>query len=157
MIVPRRTLLVFALCLILLATWTYQAEAAAPWFLIFHGKPLQKQMVLSDWYQNQKLMLSITEVASISDRDLQERPYIEMAYFWGPEWARYLVDEGAIDKLQPQDGNQHGRFYPAYGNAEAVVTFDQIPGSGPSKRRIKEEGLSILAKYGIPTRVEKGR
>ena len=102
-------------------------------------------------------MLSISAVASIRDADLQERPYIEMAYFWGPEWARYVVDGASMGKLQPKDGNQHGRFYPAYGNAEAVVTFDNIPGSGPSKRRIKEEGLTIFRKYGIPTMLEKRR
>jgi hypothetical protein len=102
-------------------------------------------------------MLSISEMASVNDADLRERPYVEMAYFWGREWAPDRIERSHTAKVEPQQANQHGRFYPAYGNAEALVTFDPVPGSGPSKRRITEEGLVILTKYGIPTRMEKGR
>jgi hypothetical protein len=149
---PRRlSILVFSA--ILGVFGCLSADGAAPWFLMFHGNPLQKRIVLSDRYDNQRLMVAITEQARITDDELKDRPYIRMAYFWGPEWVP-STNRTAADKLKPEEGNQHGRFYPAYGNAEAIVTFDNIPGSGPGKRRISADGLKILSKYQIVTSME---
>jgi hypothetical protein len=144
---------VIAVAVIVAAMSVHQAEAAAPWFLIFHGKPLQDRIVLKIWHENQRLSLAVAEAINVSDRYLQDRPYIEMAYFWGPEWLSYPSDEASVKKLEPENGNQHGRFYPAYGAAEAVITFDKA--SGPLQRKITKDGLEILLKYGIPTRIDK--
>ena len=148
-----RTVFVFGVTMLFVAIAGYDAEAAAPWFVMFHGTLLQNRIVLMDWHENQRLTLSVAQAANISDRDLVDRPYIEVAYFWGPQWMSYPTDGTSLNKLEPQNGNQHGRFYPAYGAAEAVVTFDQA--SGPLKRKISQDGLEILTKYGIPARVDK--
>jgi hypothetical protein len=148
-----RRLFVLGASLIAVAMLGQDADAAAPWFIIFHGNLLQDRIVLKDWHENQRLTLSVAEAANVPDRDLQDRPYIEVAYFWGPDWVNYPSDEASLNKLEPQAGNQHGRFYPAYGDAEAIVTFEEA--SGPLKRKMSPAGLEILAKYGIPIRVAK--
>ena len=148
----RRSLVLIA-ALVGAVLLTQEVDAAAPWFVIFQGNLLQKRIVLTDWHENQRLMLSVAEAVNVSDRELQDRPYIEIAYFWGPDWVNYPRDEESLKKLEPQSGNQHGRFYPAYGAAEAIVTFEEA--SGPLQRKIHPAGLEILAKYGIPVRVAK--
>src|SRR5438105_12622397 len=143
----------FLLCalVVVVAVGRGEAQGAAPWCVIVHGNLVQNNIVLADLFENQKLMLSIAELISIGDRDLRDRPYVDMSYFWGPEWMHYPNDERSLDKLEPKTGNQHGRFYPAYASREAVVTFDEA--SGPLRRKITKDGLEILAKYGIPIRV----
>ena len=148
-----RKLFILSVAVIVVASLGRQADAAAPWLVMFHGNLLQNRIVLKDWHENQRLTLSVAEAANVPDRDLQDRPYIEVAYFWGPDWVNYPSDEASLKKLEPQSGNQHGRFYPAYGDAEAIVTFEEA--SGPLKRKMTPAGLEILAKYGIPIRVAK--
>jgi hypothetical protein len=148
-----RKLFILSIAVIVVASLGQQADAAAPWFVMFHGNLLQKRIVLTDWHENQRLMLSVAEAVTVADRDLQDRPYVDVAYFWGPDWVNYPTDEASVKKLEPQSGNQHGRFYPAYGAAEAIVTFEEA--SGPLQRKITPAGLEVLAKYGIPTRVGK--
>ncbi len=145
-----RRLIVLGRALIAIAIFVQEIDAAAPWFVIFHGNHLQKRIVLKDWHENQTLALSVAEAVNVSDRELQGRPYIDVAYFWGPDWAKYPSDEASLKKLEPKAGNQHGRFYPAHGGAEAIMTFNEA--SGPLRRSITPAGLEVLAKYGIPIR-----
>jgi len=118
---------------------------------MFNGNQLGKRIIIADWHENQKLMMSIREAATIEEGSLQDRPFIEMAYFWGPDWAHYVADGKSPEALRPEQGDQHGRFYPAYRDAEALVTLTEV---WPSNRRITQDGLNLLCKYGIPTRLE---
>jgi hypothetical protein len=147
-----RRLLVVSVSAFALMLWPYLVEGVAPWFLLFHGNALGKRVIMSDWQENQKLMLSIRDEATVKEGSLQGRPFIEMSYFWGPDWAHYVADGNSPDALGPEQGNQHGRFYPAFGDAKPLVTFDSA--TLPLNRRITQDGLNLLAKYGIPTRIE---
>jgi hypothetical protein len=151
----HRRLLVVSVSAFALMLCPYLVEGAAPWFLLFHGDTLGKRIVMSDWQENQKLMLSIRDEATVKEGSLRGRPFIEMAYFWGPDWAHYAANGKLPEALRPEQGNQRGRFYPSYGNAGAVVVIDYVPGVGRSTRQITQEGLNLLAKYGIPARIEK--
>jgi hypothetical protein len=145
----RRTLSVGFLLLFPVAA-VCPVEAAAPRLLIVHGKPLKKPVLLSDGREIFKLITMSTESAGITSKELKDRSYMELALFWGPDWVRY-VDEGKpLDKLTPEDANQHGWFYPASAEAEAVIWIN-----GSSINRVSEEGLKILAQHGIPTRLDR--
>src|SRR5713226_4809934 len=69
------------------------ADAAAPRLIMVYGSPLTKPVVLSDWRENLEFMASITQQSSVTPEELRRRPYLKLALFWGPEWARY-VEEG---------------------------------------------------------------
>lgn len=99
-------------------------------------------------------MLAIADEASVTPQALAERPYLELAFFWGPEWGRYVDGGGPLDALRPEQGNQHGRFYLAIGAAAPVFTFDSIPGPGTVIRRVEPQAVEILARHGIPTGLE---
>jgi hypothetical protein len=118
-------------------------HAAAPWFVIFHGGSLKTSKTLSDWHENQRLMLAIRDKAA--DAALQNRPYIEIAFFWGPDFAPNRRNASA--PLGIEDANQRGRFYPMHNGADPVVMLGQS-----DKRSITSEGLAILEKYGIAVR-----
>lgn len=128
--------------------------AAAPRIIMIYGPPLAQPIVLSDWVENGRFMGSITEGSNITSEELTGRPYLELAFFWGAEWDQYVKEGKPLAALRPEQANQHGRFYPAFNHAASVVRFDSIPGPGPLTRRIDLTGIEILARYGIPTRLE---
>jgi hypothetical protein len=68
---------------------------------MFHGNALGKQIVMSNWEENQKLMLSIRDEATVKEGSLRGRPFIEMGYFWGPDWSRYLADGKSFGQSPP--------------------------------------------------------
>src|SRR5688572_7614803 len=106
-----RTALTVGLPLLLAVAVVCPVEAAAPRLLIVHGKPLKKPVLLSDWREIFKLITTSTESAGMSSRELEGRPYLELALFWGPDWARYVDEGNPLDKLRPEDANQNGWFY----------------------------------------------
>jgi hypothetical protein len=79
--------------------------------------------------------------------DLTNRPYIQIAYFWGPDFAPNARNAGSA--LRIEEANQRGRFYPAHNGAEAVVTLNEVR----ELRGITSDGLALLRKYGIPIRL----
>ncbi len=130
------------------------ADAAAPRLIMVYGSPLRKPVILGNWRENLEFMSSITQQSSVTPEELRRRPYLRLALFWGPEWAQYVEEGKPIDKLRPEQANQQGRFYPAVGHASPVVTLDMPPGSvGPSWRQVREGGIRILLRYGIPVRL----
>ena len=144
-------LMLFVLAGILFAT---PAEAAAPRLLMVYGKQLPKSIVLSNWQENQRLMSAITEEAKVTPEELKGRPYFELAFFWGLEWVRYVDQGKPLAKLRPKQASQHGRFYPAVGDAGPVVVFKSLPGPGPLNRSVKLEGIEILARHAVPVRLD---
>jgi len=126
-------------------------EAAAPRLLIVYGPPLTRPVILDDWQENLTLMLAATDNAGISADALQGRPYVRLAFFWGPEWAQYVDAGKPLSALRPEQGNQHGRFYPAVGNEGPILTFDDRLATPANVRRLDQTGVSVLAHHGIPT------
>lgn len=136
--------------------FAHAVEAAAPRFIMIHGGSLDKPIVLSDHQETMSFIYSIRHGAEASAESLQERPYFEMAFFWGPEWFKYVGQES---ELIPEKANQHARLYPAFGGAPAVVAFDKeqrtlIP--GPRYRGVEMEGIDILRRHKVAVRVIGG-
>src|SRR5712692_9695096 len=96
---------------ITIALATAQTQAAAPRLIMFHGKLLPKPVILDDWKENLQLM-AVRPDAAVT-RDQLVWPYLQVAYFWGPRWVRYVQEGKPLDKLHPEEGDQHLRFYPA--------------------------------------------
>lgn len=99
-------------------------------------------------------MSAITEEARVTPEELKGRPYLEVALFSGLEWVRYVDQGKPLDKLRPKQASQHGRFYPAVGDAAPIMTFKSLPGPGPLTRQVKPEGIEILARHGVPVKME---
>ena len=74
-------------------------------------------------------------------------PYLQ------PSVHEYRTPE-ALARLRPAQANQHGRFYPARGDSDALVLIGSTSSRayttlGP----IAEHGLALLELYGVPVRV----
>ncbi len=129
-------------------------DAAAPWIIIVHGDLLPQRVVLPDWHENNRLMSAIDVSTPADTTAVHQRLYVHLAMFWGPEWANYPRTEEALARLRPEQANQHGRFYPARGDSDALVLIGLASGRayttlGP----IAEHGLALLERYGVPVRV----
>ncbi|MGI8689550.1 MAG: hypothetical protein ACR2M3_13330 [Thermomicrobiales bacterium] len=129
--------------------------AAAPRYIIASGALLPQPIVLDDWQENLALMGATVEdppPPTVSDADLAARPSVDLALFWDATIWEPLVLQHGLSSLQPQDANQHARFYPAIG-ANAPLFVGMADGVfGP--HRIGVRGLAVLARHGVPTRVE---
>jgi hypothetical protein len=119
-------------------------EAAAPRLLIVYGKPLQKPVLLDDAREIFKMFTSTPTETGVN---LNDRPFLELGMFWGPQWNDYINDGNPPDKLQPEDANQHGRLYPAFGDSPAFISF------GSTGKPIPAESLKFLEHSGIPARL----
>lgn len=146
-----RTLLLMTLAPLVALSAPSLTRAAAPRLLMVYGTPLPQPVLLTDWWENLDFMLAIAEGVTITPEELAGRPYLGLAFFGGPEWVRYADEGRPLGALRPEEANQHGRFYPAAGDAGAVVTLDSVPGPWPLTRRVEPTGLEILARHGIPT------
>lgn len=122
-------------------------DAAAPRLVMFYGGPLRTAIILADWHENLGLVQGATTGKAEPNALLAARPYIKVAHFWGHDWARSVAERKPLDQLRPEQGNEHGRFYPAFGDSDAVYFG----------KRLEPKVLDILAKYGIPVRLPARR
>jgi len=135
----------FAVTVSLVALLSFTSlEAAAPRLLMVYGGPLQNGVLLRDWGEIFKMF---TSAPSETNVNLNDRPFFELALFWGREWNDYVNDGKPLDKLRPEDANQKGRFYPAFGDKPAVIS------AGRTVKQVPAESLRFLERYGIPTRL----
>ena len=143
--------------LLILSLWLLTvtpSQAAAPRFIMIYGASLKNSVILTDWYENLDFMYAISESADVTPEELAQRPFLELAYFWGPSWAAYADSGKSLKELKPEQANQNGRFYPAFGDARPVATFGFIPGPGSLIRHVNAKGLEILSRHDVPVRLE---
>jgi hypothetical protein len=131
------------------------AVAASPRIIMVTGPSLEKPIFLADQLENLDLMLAFQEGREIEEgrvvdpMELRDRPYLGLWLYWGnTQWEPY-VSEGRLDELRREQANQYGRFYPAFGRRDAVMSLD-VPGS----RKATAKLLAILARHGIPTQLQ---
>jgi hypothetical protein len=131
------------------------AGAAAPRVIMVTGPNLEKPVFLSDQWENLDLMLAfqagreLDEGRVVDPKELRGRPYFELWLYWGnSQWEPY-VREGRLAELRTEQANQSGRFYPAFGRRDAVMSLDS-----PGSRKATTKLLNILARHGIPTRLK---
>jgi hypothetical protein len=136
--------LAIASALLIVLVSSSALQAAAPRLLIIYGNSLREPVLLQDWGEIFKMFTSTPAETGLS---LKDRPFLEIAMFWGPEWSDYVNKGKPLDKIRPQDANQQGRFYPAFGDSPALISF------GPTVKRIALESLQFLDRSGVLTRL----
>jgi hypothetical protein len=126
------------------------AHAAAPRVLLFWGGLLgDRVIIMDDWEANLRLLTTIDTDTGAQLEDLQDRPYVEVAEFWGPRWDAYVRSGEPLEALRPEQGNGVGRLYPAVGGQPPVYV-----GSGILVGPLGAEGSRILAAYAVPVSLE---
>lgn len=133
----------------LLGSWRF----AAPQVIVVNGGPLRQRVVLVDFEENMRLMLATTATASVQLASLRQRPRIPVAMYWGIEWMGKLDLPDSVGPIAATPGAQPGAFYPAFRGQPAIWLFGAYGVTPASARWVKGEGLAILAKHKIPTRV----
>jgi hypothetical protein len=155
---PRRPPIVLgALALTALVALAFASPTAAaePRYLMVYGAPLARPVILDDLDENLDFMLAITEPAGVGPDALAGRPSLSLALFWQHQtWEQYVRASGSLAALRPEQAEQRGRFYPASGTTEPIVVLDAVPGPGTLVRRVAPQGLAILARHGVPTRLD---
>ncbi len=124
------------------------AEAAALRSILVYGGGLPSPLILSDWNANADVLLG--DPIFLWPGELDGRPYLDLALFWGPEWNAYLARGEPIETLRPEQANQHGRFYPLAGDSPPIITLD----NPSSARVVSNAGLQALAQARVSTRIE---
>ncbi len=137
------TLLLVASALLPVGT----ASAAVPRLVLVYGPPLAAPVLLTDWTEN-GWVISGNEQDPSTSSQLEGRPYLEVAWFWGPQWDDYVGAGKPLQDLRPDQANGRGRFYPALGDAPAIVE-----GVGYPLRLVTPDGLEVLRRHGVPVRV----
>jgi hypothetical protein len=130
---------------------------AAPWAIIAHGPRLPRPITLADWPENQRLFLAMPGPGTPTDsRAMRNRPYVELALFWGPEWEHLKGSRDAVARLRPEQANQRAWLFLADGERPAVVVLN--PPTVPSLsatlavRVVESDGLAVLRQHGVPVR-----
>src|SRR5689334_2520114 len=120
-------LLVFVTALLFAETiFATTSSAAGPRLIMFYGGPLQKPVILADWQENLLFVAATHDEAKVTSRALEGRPYIKVAMFWGPEWEHYVEEGRPLDKIRPDQANQHSRFYPAVDGHLSVFVYGRF-------------------------------
>lgn len=127
---------------------------AAPQVIVANGGPLRQRVVLADLDENLRLMLATTAAASVQSASLKQRPRIRVAMYWGTEWKGKLDLPDSVGPIAATNGAQPGAFYPALRGQPAIWLFGAYGVTPASARLVKGEGLAILAKHKIPTRLD---
>jgi hypothetical protein len=127
---------------------------AAPWAIVFTGSLLAHRVVVSDHTECMSLMKSASDAILIGSNELRGRPRISISMFWGPDWQYLASHPESLATLDTSRATQRGTFYPAHRGRAALWVFD--PSSGVTGRTgiMTADGLTILKRHGIPTRVD---
>lgn len=102
-------------------------HAAFPRLIMFSGGPLKSPLVMTDWYAVAAFMQSLPAPGPIQESVLSGRPFMQVTLFWGPSWKAYMDEGRPISILKPDQGNAHGRFYPATTSSPAVFLHTDAP------------------------------
>jgi hypothetical protein len=127
---------------------------SAPGVIVFSGKLLPKPLVLSDWDENQQLMMATTHHVALSDSSLAHRPKIDVAMYWGAMWGKYAATPESLAMLPRLREGQHGAYYPAMRGTPAVWVFGPFGVSGASTRSIGDDGIAILRAHHLPISIK---
>ena len=171
----RRKAILLSLCLLAVLAAHTTTEAAAPRLVMVYGTLLPKPIVIDDWqgigdklYWGQGLVskdgkiVDLRHTNDFEPSDLKDRPYLDLALFWGSEWVRYVEDGKPLDRLKPDDAERslpgpasRGRFYPACGDgAPAISLYTGIHPAGYTFKRLSPEALKLLTEFGVPIRTD---
>jgi len=146
-----RTLSVAVVAVVAAAALTAgTAQAAAPRIVIFSGKPVAHQVVISDWRSIFRVVAVVMPARAVQRVDLAGRPHLKVSMFWGPRWIAYLQQGKRASALRPRQADQWGVFYPAWRGRPALINLSW---AGEWPRVVPPQALAILRRFGIPTKL----
>jgi hypothetical protein len=129
---------------------------AAPDIIIVHGDLLPERRVIASWHENHKLLLSVIPPAqSPVFRPTAKAPFVvprgrstlQLALFWGRGLSAIAESPERLSALRPEQAHQQGTFYPASGEAPALLVV------GGTYGVVSDSGLAVLRRHGVPIRV----
>lgn len=144
-----------ACVLVALGSAPARNEAAPRIIMLYAGMLGERQVFMTNWHENLRLMASVTGVVHRDAEELDRMPMIRAALFWGHQWDAYASDPAKLDSLSPDLAGQHALIYPAREGREALVMFTSAWSGKPGYiRRVDSDGVRLLEGYGIPTSVD---
>jgi hypothetical protein len=149
----QRLAAIVAVALLAVVWGAAPAQAAAPRLLMVTGAQVVKPVMLSDWDEILTLAGLLSSGPAAPSDPLGGRPSLQLAMFWNAGiWEPY-ARKGRLESLRPEQANQFGRFYPAVAGRPALV---DLPWAGTWPKRVGPDALAILARHGVPTRLDSG-
>jgi hypothetical protein len=130
------------------------AHAAVPRIVIFSGKPVAHQVVISDWQAIFRIVEYVLPARAAPRAEPAGRPRLKVSTFWGPRWIDYLNEGKRASALRPGQADQFGTFYPVWRGRPALI---DLPGAGQSPRVVPPQALAILKRFDVPTKLVPGR
>jgi len=127
---------------------------AAPGVIVLSGGPLRTPIVLSNWIENQKLMMAAATTVSIPDSALAHRQKVDVEMFWGAEWSHYASTPDSLALLRRVREAQRGAYYPAAHRKPAIWVFGPAGPMPASERLLSSEGIAILRAHRVPVSVK---
>jgi hypothetical protein len=134
----------------LLGAGASSAHAASPRIVIISGKPLERQVVISDWGKISQVVAGVAAARVAPRTHLANRPRLTFSMFWGPKWNDYLSSGKSATALRPRQADQSGSFYPAWRGRPALI---DLPWYGQWPRPVPASALLILKRYGVPIKL----
>ena len=148
----RKSLIPTSVLFVIIAS-AATANAAAPHIIIFYAEAVSKPLILAG-SENLEFMVSIDQESTILPEELKGRPFLKVAFFWGPKWLKYMAEGKPLEQLKAEDAEQRGRYYPATEESEeAMIIMDLLPpylANQTRQRQVSEKGIEILKKYKVP-------
>jgi len=132
----------------------HAASRAAPWAIVFSSPLLQNRVVLGDWDENHTLLSAASTPILVGSQAPRDRPRISVSMFWGPEWEYLRRHPESLATLDTSRATQRGVFYPAHRERAALLVLDSVFGSAGRTSVMTADGLVILKRHGVPTRVD---
>jgi hypothetical protein len=138
---------------------------------LVYGSSLSKSVVIDDWggigeklYWCQGICERDGKIIDLSKKNdleagaLKDRPYLNLALFWGTEWNQYVAEGKPLNQIKPEQAEStapigmnvsaaHGKFYPACADQPAVIWLNTI-------KRANDDALKLLSSFGVPVRAE---
>jgi len=117
--------------------------AAFPRLVMFSGGSLKSPVVVTDWQAIATFLQSMPAPTAIPEATLSGRPFFQVTMFWGPQWKAHMDEGKPVSALRPEQGNEHGRFYPATVTSAAVLVLTGAPNTFDSPRPVPTDATAF--------------
>lgn len=140
---------------------------AAPQLIVVHGPALDRPVLMKDWGENLRLMSGLVALETaeksqfvrglmtrgVSPIDTMGRKSFEVALFWTPVATRLTARGLPMEQWPVAEADQHARYFPETARDAALWIYVISPaGTTGGARRFTPDALSILSRYGVPTK-----
>jgi len=124
---PRRFVTLVLAAALLIISGAQRADALGPSLLMFYGGTLPGPVYITGADAN--LFGDLLTASTVPAKDLEGRPYLKVATFWGTQ-ANPTGHGIPLADLKPEMAWQHGKYYPAAGAKPAVLVVTPLDKKG---------------------------